>query len=323
MKRLERRRLGNEEEGSSLEKEERGGPIASGLGPLLPQASRYPPIVSENELGEGPQPIESNADLIEHPQLVHSIVEVAPRTEQLEQDNKFLPRRCKVRLVAKGYNHVQGIDCNDYFAPVAKTVTVRLFLAIAETRGWPLQHFDVNNTFLHGILDEVLYMEALEEYEDIIKDIWLIKGKSVTTPLPIGMKFSIDSGGALQDPSSNFHGSVYKGYSIRKHHNKDNSCFSYFMALRSIPMVQNQVSDDNVDNLDFEHGCDVDKDVGMSGDEDEIPLDSKKRKKRVVILDHLGGIIFINFVKIKFKRLDANIVVGKSKLIQKYMEPGL
>ncbi|KAL0309379.1 UNVERIFIED_CONTAM: hypothetical protein Sradi_5880200 [Sesamum radiatum] len=51
---------------------------------------------------------------------------------------------------------------------------------------------------------------------------------------------------------------------------------------QGIHMVQNQVSDDNVDNLDFEHGCDVDKDMGMSEDEDEIPLDSKKRKKRVV-----------------------------------------
>ncbi|KAL0328203.1 UNVERIFIED_CONTAM: hypothetical protein Scaly_2252900 [Sesamum calycinum] len=51
---------------------------------------------------------------------------------------------------------------------------------------------------------------------------------------------------------------------------------------QGIHMVQNQVSDDHVDNLDFEHGCDVDKDMGMSGDEDEIPLDSKKRKKRVV-----------------------------------------
>ncbi|KAK4382883.1 Zinc finger BED domain-containing protein RICESLEEPER 1 [Sesamum angolense] len=50
---------------------------------------------------------------------------------------------------------------------------------------------------------------------------------------------------------------------------------------QGIHMVQNQVSDDHVDNLDFEHGCDVDKDMCMSGDEDEIPLDSKKRKKRV------------------------------------------
>ncbi|KAL0373045.1 UNVERIFIED_CONTAM: hypothetical protein Scaly_0986100 [Sesamum calycinum] len=34
---------------------------------------------------------------------------------------------------------------------------------------------------------------------------------------------------------------------------------------QGIHMVQNQVSDDNVDNLDFEHGCDVDKDMVQDG----------------------------------------------------------
>ncbi|KAL0446013.1 UNVERIFIED_CONTAM: Retrovirus-related Pol polyprotein from transposon TNT 1-94 [Sesamum latifolium] len=37
--------------------------------------------------------------------------------------------------------------------------------------------------------------------QDIVKDVGLLKGKSVSTVLPVGMKFSTDSGGALQDPS--------------------------------------------------------------------------------------------------------------------------
>ncbi|KAL0342745.1 UNVERIFIED_CONTAM: Retrovirus-related Pol polyprotein from transposon RE1 [Sesamum calycinum] len=167
--------------------------------------------------------------------------------------------RCKARLVAKG-------------------------------RGWPLHHLDVNNVFLHGSLDEVIYMDAPEGYEippgqvcrlkksfhdhclfvkgsglqliallvyvddilvaapteihiqevkgyldrlfsikdlgpakyflglelarspqgliatqnkyalDIIKDARLLQGRSVTTPLPPGLKFGTESGGALQDP---------------------------------------------------------------------------------------------------------------------------
>ncbi|KAL0462665.1 UNVERIFIED_CONTAM: Retrovirus-related Pol polyprotein from transposon RE1 [Sesamum latifolium] len=73
--------------------------------------------------------------------------------------------RHKARLVAKGFNQIAGIDYNDNFSPVAKTVTVRLFLTLAAAHGWPLQQIDVNNAFLHGRLDEDLYMTPPEGYE--------------------------------------------------------------------------------------------------------------------------------------------------------------
>lgn len=73
--------------------------------------------------------------------------------------------RYKSRLVAKGYHQIEGIDFQDSFSPVVKVVTVRIFLFIAGAHSWPLHQLDINNAFLHGHLDEEVYMETPEGYE--------------------------------------------------------------------------------------------------------------------------------------------------------------
>jgi len=52
----------------------------------------------------------------------------------------------------------------DTFSPVAKITIVRLFLAMAAMRHWPLHQLDIKNVFLHGDLEEEIYMKQPTEF---------------------------------------------------------------------------------------------------------------------------------------------------------------
>ena len=73
--------------------------------------------------------------------------------------------RLKSRLIVFGNHQEAGIDYNEIFAPVTKMTNVRAFLAIAASKNWKVHQMDVQNVFLHGDLNEKVYMKLPPGFE--------------------------------------------------------------------------------------------------------------------------------------------------------------
>jgi hypothetical protein len=72
--------------------------------------------------------------------------------------------RYKARLVAKGYSQIPGIDYNDVFSPVVKHSSIRTLFNIVAMHDYELEQLDVKIAFLHGELEEDIYMDQLEGF---------------------------------------------------------------------------------------------------------------------------------------------------------------
>lgn len=74
--------------------------------------------------------------------------------------------RYKVRLVAKGFTQTYEVDYQETFVSVAKMNTIRILLSRAANLDQNLQQFNVKKTFLHGDLEEEVYMKISLEFVD-------------------------------------------------------------------------------------------------------------------------------------------------------------
>ena len=74
--------------------------------------------------------------------------------------------RYKARLVAKGYNQEYGHDYSETFSPVIRQETIRMVLSLVVCNNCLINQLDVSNAFLHGMLDETIYITQPPGYVD-------------------------------------------------------------------------------------------------------------------------------------------------------------
>jgi len=68
-------------------------------------------------------------------------------------------KRYKSRLVVKGFAQKKGIDFDEIFSLLMKMTSIRTILSLVAAEDLHLEQLDVKTTFLHGDLEEEIYMQ--------------------------------------------------------------------------------------------------------------------------------------------------------------------
>jgi len=66
--------------------------------------------------------------------------------------------------VAKGYSQIDGVDFNEVFSPVMKHTFIRVLLVMVAWFDLELKKLDVKITFLHGKLEEQIFLHQSEAF---------------------------------------------------------------------------------------------------------------------------------------------------------------
>nr|GEX59178.1 ribonuclease H-like domain-containing protein [Tanacetum cinerariifolium] len=130
-----------------------------------PQVSQYQCIKDhplEQVRGNPSKPVQTRRQLETDPEM---FVRLKWLLKNKKDEDQTLIRN-KARLVAKGYAQEEGIDFEESFAPVARLEAVRIFVAYAAHKSFPIYQMDVKTAFLNGPLKEEVYVAQPDGFID-------------------------------------------------------------------------------------------------------------------------------------------------------------
>ncbi|GJZ25520.1 retrovirus-related pol polyprotein from transposon TNT 1-94 [Tanacetum coccineum] len=135
----------------------------------------------ENIIGELARPVSTRMQLYEQALFCYYdafLTAVEPKTykdaltqacwiEAMQEElNEFERLENKARLVAHGYCQEEGIDFEEYFAPVARLEAIRIFLVFAAHMNMVVYQMDVKTAFLNGNMREEVYVSQPDGFVD-------------------------------------------------------------------------------------------------------------------------------------------------------------
>nr|GEV10178.1 retrovirus-related Pol polyprotein from transposon TNT 1-94 [Tanacetum cinerariifolium] len=115
--------------------------------------------------------------------------------------------RNKAGLVAKRYAQEEGVDFEESFAPVARLEAIRIFIAYAAHKSFPVYQMDMKDVFLNGPLKEEVYVAQPDGFVDldhpekakytleILHKHGMDKGQSIGTPMATKPKLDANLSG--------------------------------------------------------------------------------------------------------------------------------
>jgi len=71
----------------------------------------------------------------------------------------------KHKARVKGFQQKKGIDFDEIFSSVIKITSIRVILALVARLNLKFEQMDVKTAFLHGDLNEKIYMQQPEGFE--------------------------------------------------------------------------------------------------------------------------------------------------------------
>ncbi|PNX77158.1 cysteine-rich receptor-like protein kinase 25-like protein, partial [Trifolium pratense] len=115
--------------------------------------------------------VDNESDIVHYAMLTGTEPLDVKSELKIKQNPEGQVMKHKARLVAKGFLQKQGLDYDEVFSPVARHETIRLVIALACSRRWPLFHLDVKSAFLNGPLEEDVYVKQTPSFELKVKKV--------------------------------------------------------------------------------------------------------------------------------------------------------